>query len=113
MKMLVCGGRDYFDAERIFLILDILGPKLLIHGAAKGADSMALNWAVVRGVPHKGFPANWQLYGDGAGAKRNRQMLIEGKPDLVVAFPGRTGTWNMIAQAEQMGVPVLDLGDRT
>jgi len=109
MKMLICGGRTYFDAERVFLVLDILGPSLVIHGAAKGADTLAANWAVIRGVPHKPFPADWQRYGNSAGVKRNRQMLMEGRPALVIAFPGGVGTWNMMAQAEQNGVPVLDL----
>jgi len=33
-------------------------------------------------------------------------MLTQGKPDLVVAFPGSKGTENMIRQAQTAGVPV-------
>ncbi len=109
MKFLVCGGRTYYDFERVDRVLDILGPTFIIHGAAKGADQCAANWAAKRGVPMRGFPADWQLHGRSAGAKRNRQMLIEGRPDLVVAFPGGTGTSDMIGAAEQRGVPVLRL----
>jgi hypothetical protein len=36
-------------------------------------------------------------------------MLVEGKPDFVVAFPGGRGTANMIMQARQAGVPVVEL----
>lgn len=109
MRMLVCGGRDYFDAERIELVLDILAPSFVIHGDARGADSLAANWAVRRGVPHKCFVADWQQYGRSAGAKRNRQMLAEGKPQLVVAFPGGVGTHDMVGAAMQWGVPVVEL----
>ncbi len=109
MKLLVCGGRTYFDAERIDLVLDILGPSLVIHGDARGADSLAANWAVKRGVPHKAYPADWQRHGNSAGPKRNRLMLVDGRPDLVVAFPGGTGTSDMIGAAMQRGVPVVEL----
>ncbi len=109
MKFLVCGGRDYFDAVRIDLVLDILGPTLVIHGDARGADAMASNWATKRGVPHKCFMADWHTHGKAAGPLRNRQMLREGKPDLVIAFPGGAGTADMVGAAMQNGVPVLEL----
>ena len=33
-------------------------------------------------------------------------MIVEGTPDLVIAFPGGRGTENMIKQAEAAGIPV-------
>jgi ABC-type Fe3+-hydroxamate transport system substrate-binding protein len=33
-------------------------------------------------------------------------MIEEGKPDLVVAFPGGRGTADMVAKAEAAGIPV-------
>ncbi len=109
MKILVCGGRDYANAARVDLVLSILGPTLLINGAARGTDTLAATWAARNNVPARHFPAAWEQHGKSAGMKRNLQMLREGKPQLVVAFPGGTGTWNMMAQSEQNGVPVLDL----
>jgi hypothetical protein len=109
MRILVCGGRDYANAARIELVLSILGPTLLINGAARGADTLAATWAARNGVPARHFPAAWEQYGKSAGAKRNRQMLREGKPQLVVAFPGGAGTHDMVGAAMQNGVPVLDL----
>jgi hypothetical protein len=41
------------------------------------------------------------------GPIRNKQMLEEGKPDLMVAFPGERGTANMCKQAREAGVPVM------
>jgi len=52
------------------------------------------------------FPADWSRHGKSAGPIRNRQMLIEGRPDIVVAFPGGKGTANMIKQAVEAGVKV-------
>ena len=34
-------------------------------------------------------------------------MLTEGKPDVVVAFPGGKGTINMIRQAKKKGITVI------
>jgi hypothetical protein len=79
---------------------------LVIHGAARGADRMAGEWAATAGVPVAEFPADWRRYRRGAGPVRNRQMLVEGRPDLVLAFPGKSGTENMVRQATAAGVPV-------
>lgn len=54
------------------------------------------------------YPADWARFGKSAGYLRNKQMLEEGKPDLVVAFPGGRGTANMIAIAMKAGVKVID-----
>jgi hypothetical protein len=97
-RLLVCGGRTYADRERLYYVLDAyhkkFGISVLIHGAARGADSLAAEWAHNRGVDSRSYPANWQLYGRRAGFVRNAQMLEEGKPDDVIAFPGGKGTAN-------------------
>jgi hypothetical protein len=38
---------------------------------------------------------------------RNKQMLEEGRPAIVFAFPGGRGTANMIGQAQRAGVKIL------
>ncbi len=40
------------------------------------------------GIPVMTFPADREKHGRAAGPIRNKQMLEEGKPDLVAAFPG-------------------------
>ena len=40
---------------------------------------------------------------------RNRRMLIEGKPDLVLAFPGGKGTANMVEISRKAGVKVVEI----
>jgi hypothetical protein len=111
MILLVCGGRDYNDvatAHRILSATHALKPiTLLIHGAARGADNIAADWAHANGVQTQPFPARWDRYGKKAGPMRNTQMLIEGKPDSVLAFPGGVGTANMIKQATQRGLSVV------
>lgn len=97
MKVLVCGAREWRDAAYIFTRLDefheLYGITEVIEGCARGADRAAEAWAIRQGlVPHH-FPADWDRYRPAdpakknpAGAIRNRQMLVEGQPDIVIAF---------------------------
>ena len=105
-KVLVCGGRDYNDRETVQRTLDRIKPAEIIHGAARGADTLAGEYARDRDIPCRRFPADWQRHGRSAGFLRNRQMLDEGKPDLVVAFPGGPGTRNMVNTALERGFQV-------
>jgi hypothetical protein len=112
MKILVCGGRAYAGKQRLFLVLDRLHAErpitLVIQGGATGADALAGQWATRRGIPQKIYRAEWKLHGKAAGMIRNRQMLEEGHPDLVVAFPGGSGTANMVGLARKAGVEVIE-----
>lgn len=106
MRTLVCGGRFYSDRETVVKVLDGMQVSLLIHGGCSGADTLAKEWAESRGIQHQSFPANWTLYGNSAGPIRNQQMLDEGKPDVVVAFPGNKGTADMVKRARKARVRV-------
>jgi len=113
-KILVCGGRDYRDAKLMFDKLDELtapfrGKLTIIHGDARGADTVADIWARYRGHTPKPFPAKWKQYGTDAGKIRNQQMLDEGEPDLVICFHGGWGTLDMRTKAMSAGVKVIDV----
>lgn len=82
---------------------------VIIEGGAKGVDSVAYDFAVVNYCQIKEYPADWDKYGKAAGFIRNKQMLDEGKPDLVIAFPGGKGTANMIKLARDAGVEVIEI----
>ena len=115
MRVLVCGGRDYANWDKIRDTLDALHMKRdithVITGASNGADSLADRWARWRAVAQTQFPARWLMHGKAAGPMRNKRMLDEGRPDLVVAFPGGKGTVDMIRQARAAGVPVEVVDD--
>jgi hypothetical protein len=110
MRLLVCGGRNYADRERLFELLDELHKRyafsLLVNGGARGADKLARVWAHERDIPVRVFTANWARNGSLAGPLRNQRMLVEGRPELVVAFPGGPGTRDMTRQATKFGVAV-------
>lgn len=109
MKVLVCGGRKFADANLLYRTLDRLhaehGFTEVIEGGAIGADTLARNWARRRRIKVRTFHAQWFRYRKAAGPIRNAQMLDEGRPELVIAFPGGPGTRNMIEQARYHVTP--------
>jgi len=111
-RILVTGGRTYANREHLTRTLDDLAQHraiaVIIHGNAPGADSLAAEWARRAHVPVEAYPADWRK-GRGAGPERNARMLAEGKPDLVVAFPGGRGTADMVRRAREAGVRVVEV----
>ena len=113
MRVLVTGGRNYDDRDRLFAVLDKLheeaGIDFIIEGGAKGADALAALWADFNDVGRERFEADWENQGSFAGPARNKRMLDEGQPDLVIAFPGGRGTADMVRKARRSGVDVVEI----
>lgn len=112
-RVLVCGGRDYDDKVRVDAVLNKLhaeaGIDVIIEGAAKGADQLAYQWSWSNAVKSERYEADWENQGSFAGPMRNKRMLEEGKPDLVIAFPGGKGTADMVRKARRAGVEVVEI----
>jgi hypothetical protein len=129
MKVIICGGRDFADWERMCTVLDAIKdlgavPKgtpagmplspidVVIHGAAPGADTLAGSWAESRGIKVRAVPALWRLHGNSAGPIRNQSMLsllrlADG--DYVIAFRGGKGTAHMKDIARRKGFTVVEI----
>jgi len=111
MRVLVCGGRDFIDRAEVYAKLDRLHAEYvfgtIIAGGAQGVGRLVVEWAQVRGIATQVFAAEWGSFGRRAGPLRNARMLAEGRPDIVVAFPGGRETANMVKQAKAAGVWVL------
>lgn len=114
LRVIVCGGRDFGDIALLEKTLDRIdrerGPIMhLFHGNARGADTLADYWG--KRQPHVRVhptPANWTKYGKRAGPIRNQNMLGQ-KPNLVIAFPGGSGTADMVNRAKAAGVEVIEV----
>ena len=109
-SVIVCGGRDYADRVRVHEVLSLHIPPhaTVIHGGARGADTLAGEWADANGFRSRVYLARWQKEGKAAGVLRNQRMLEQERPVLVVAFPGGKGTKDMVARAKAAGVPVVE-----
>ena len=115
MRVLVCGGRDFNNPGWLGVTLSELsrdaGWEVLIEGGAPGADRQAREWAIANGLEVETFDAEWHRHGRRAGPIRNQRMLEEGRPDLVIAFPGGHGTANMVRQAREAGILVHEFSE--
>ena len=64
MIALVCGGRSFEDRALLYARLDYYNAALsitkIIHGGARGADTLAGEWAADRGIAVQVFPADWE-----------------------------------------------------
>ena len=110
MRILIAGGRDFNDAKVMQYTLSGISStstEVVISGGANGADKLGEEWARGRSIPVERYPALWKEHGRAAGPIRNQQMLDEGKPDLVVVFPGGEGSQSMVRKARKAGVTTL------
>ncbi len=109
MKVLVCGGRDYNDFDKVCSTLDsIAGVTTIVSGGATGADAMSERWAEMRHVQIIRYPAQWKKFGRSAGPIRNQTMIDENLDiALLVAFPGGSGTRDMTCRAIAAKIPIL------
>lgn len=111
-RVLVCGGRHYRHWRYVFQILNAQHKHYpigcIIVGGCSGADQFAADWAHAGPIRCEKYMAEW-ADGPSAGPARNQRMLNEGKPDLVIAFPGGRGTADMVRRAKEAGVAVKEI----
>ena len=93
--------------------IQVAGAAIWRRGAfgkwAPGADRLARRWAEKRGIHFAEVPALWDFYGrQAAGPLRNVAMAFL-MPDLVVAFPGGSGTASMVQIARQRAIEVIEV----
>ncbi len=110
MKLAVVGGRDFIDYEHMNDVLHAIHNRkaitVLVSGGARGADSLAANWARQRDIEVVEFMPDWEKYGKSAGFKRN--SLIINEADACVAFwDGKSkGTKSSIDLARKREIPL-------
>ena len=110
MKVIIAGGR-YFDnysllVEKCDHYLKNQKDVEIVHGGAKGADTLAGTYCLARMLKVKVFHADWKKHGNYAGPIRNKQMADYA--DCLIAFwDGKSkGTKNMITLAQVNGLKV-------
>lgn len=109
-RILICGPRKWDCYLPVYCVVVGLykryGDFTLITGRARGVDRLSEKAAVSLGLEIDPYPADWSR-GASAGPVRNRQMLAEGQPDLVVAIGYGRGTIDMVNAARNAGVLVI------
>lgn len=113
MKVLICGDRNWKDRQAIQrCVFSLPQGTTIIEGEARGADRTSAEMGAGYGLTIEKYPADWNQHGRSAGPIRNRQMLREGKPDLVVFFHNNLrqskGTRDMVKISCDKGIPVIN-----
>jgi hypothetical protein len=131
MIILVTGDREWDNIEVVYTALQLYSSdvEFLVHGYARGADSVAHVVAETLGIKTVSCPAHWrhnetkwtEIYGPcdvgcemvegrAAGAIRNRFMLHTYSPHRVLAFHDdlarSRGTKDMVTIARKAKIPV-------
>jgi len=114
MRVLVTGSRKWVDRDAIYSAMIAQWDKAgrgeitLVHGAAKGADTLAASVAYELGWTVEPYPADWDRYGRAAGPIRNAEMVATGA-DVCLAFPlaNSRGTIDCMRRAKVAGIPVI------
>ncbi len=108
--VLICGDRNWTDRERIArAISDLPRDACVLHGGARGADTIAGDEAIRQGLDVEAVAAEWRRYGRAAGPIRNQRMLMKA-PDLVLYandnLAESKGTKDMVSRAKAAGIEV-------
>jgi hypothetical protein len=111
MRVIIAGGRDFNDYDKMVAICDELLHNdkdiVIVSGMANGADKLGERYAKDRGYDVSYYPARWDKYGKSAGYKRNVEMAENG--DMLIAFwDGKSkGTKHMIDIASRLNLRVV------
>jgi hypothetical protein len=111
-RILICGPRDWDKPILVrFVVAGLkrrLGTKIvIIHGAARGVDTMADEAAEDLGLKRDPYPVDWSRGGNVAAILRNREMYRESEPDLCVAIGYGRGTLDMTNVCRDGGTVVI------
>jgi hypothetical protein len=116
MRLLLAGGRHLDDVGVIRRALDrahAMGPvEVLIHGGAGALGVAAEGWAREMRLHVVRYPANWREFGKRAESLRDAFMLVDSRPDVLLALPGGADTRALVLRALAAGLPVIEADGR-
>lgn len=109
MKTIICGGRRYqltlADRQWLDECMTFLPITRVVSGCAAGADTGGHLWANSHHIPVTQFRPAWRTHGRAAGIMRNSEMA--NYAEACIAFPGSTGTADMVRKARAKGLITL------
>lgn len=111
MRVIVCGSRDITDVRLVRDALRAVHPRptIVVHGGARGVDSIAGMLAKKAGVDVEVHPADWDKHGKLAGPIRNEKMATLGADLCLAIHNGSPGTADMMRRARERRIPVREV----
>jgi len=116
MKLLITGSRKFDNykvlKQAIEEVQKLQGEKITIvlHGGAKGADTLAQNWAEENKVPTQFIKPNYKKYnGKTAPLIRNKELIKLADCTLALYTKKRTGgTWYTSQETIKANKPLYE-----
>lgn len=120
VRFIIAGGRDFDDRSAFDVVLEGIRPticgythiEIATGECPSGADKLGREWAMRNEIKYVPLPADWDRYGRGAGAMRNRTMAAWAAGGwnfgtLIAFWDGKSrGTKNMIEEALKAGLEI-------
>lgn len=106
LRTIVAGSRGVTSLSVVTAACDNCGWLIgeVVSGAARGVDKLGEQWAHLRGVPVRQFPADWNGKGKAAGRLRNSEMARYADALVAVWDGSSPGTRHMIDEALRYGL---------
>ena len=109
MKLAVIGSREFKDMDLMREHIKLLQPSVIISGGAKGADTLAKQYAQENNLQMIEYKADWKKFGRAAGVIRNK-TIIENAEHILAFWDGKTpGTKNSIDYANKLSKPITTI----
>lgn len=115
VKLIIAGSRNITNGPAIRLRIANLLRDLeledhveeIVSGTARGPDQIGESYALLRDIPVKKMPADWNAHGKAAGPIRNREMA-EYADMAIVFWDGESrGSLNMITEMSKVHKPCM------
>ena len=102
MKIAVIGSRSFSDFKLLEKVLSTHNITEIISGGARGADSLAEQYAKEHNIKTTVFLPDWNKYGKSAGFRRNSD-IIEACDEVIAFWDGVSrGTLDSIMKASKL-----------
>ncbi len=112
VTIVIAGGRGFDDYDYLQHCMDAVKylysdhEITVVSGGARGADTLAEQWAGEQHLVFNEMNADWERFGKRAGLLRNHDMAKIGNV-LCAFWDGKTrGTRNMIGEAMKEGLEI-------
>lgn len=114
MRVIIAGSRD-LDPEVSLELVRALASKfeashgpitVVLSGGARGVDRAGELFAAERGIPCEVYRAEWGVYGNAAGPRRNGVMVSKAE-GLVCLHTGGAGSRDVMRKASEKGLHVV------
>lgn len=128
MRVIIAGGRDIFDFQRVVAAIHSSGwyyqISSVVSGDADGVDALGAEWANLHFIPVAHYPAKWRdlnvpgavirydkngrPYNAKAGYDRNR-LMAQNADALILVWSGKSKGSKMMKEiAEEYKLPIYE-----